>query len=480
MRKDKAYWEARLHECLTSRVEQNDLDFKADVSEEKERLREHVNAMGNTSGGGLFVFGVSRFKKVTISSSEQTIQDTLSNVARDCQEPPLAIEIHRLESQLGPLLCIHVLEGTTKPVFLKDRSPLGGAGCYKRSGPQTVPMTIDEIRAHLAKDQEYSYDLTPLEDLGVQDLDYDLLGRFIRGFDQQLPASQSSIAALIDNEILVRSSNRLLPTLAGFLVFAKDLRSCRRFNNASIKIQWFKGKTRENPIRSHLVTGNLPDQLTRANEIVEQEIWTLPKLSGIRREDVPSYEPRAIREIIANSVIHRDYIRMHQPVKIDIFADRIEFENPGGLLPGLTPSNILHKREWRNPTLAKLLERLNFGEMDGQGIDVVLGLTRKLKAPAPLLEDLGQSFKVSLAAPKHFDSYSPQEKRLTVIILLLLDGVIDNEVVRNAFEIGPGSATTLLKSMVADGTLSQTSQSRKFAKYRLADACKNQLGLGPT
>lgn len=477
MLKDKTYWENRLTECITNLLELSDLDFKSFVSHQKDRLKEHINAMGNTPGGGLFVFGVSNFKKVECQESDQFITDHFSNLARDTQEPPLFIQALRLNSSLGYLYAIHVHEGTAKPVFIKNRLPWGNEACFKRTGSQTVSMTSEEIRAALSKDQGHSFDETHLDEVTLDQLDEKKLSESVKGFDASHPHSENSIALLVDLKIATRVSNKVVPTLAGLLVYAKNLEEFRRFSNASIIVQWFGGLNRERAIKNKTIRGSLPVQLEAAYTLLKAEMWFVPKVTGARREDVPAFDERAIREIVANSVIHRDYTRMHQPIKIDIFTNRIEIENPGGLLPGLTPSNIIHRRSWRNPVLANLLSRLGFGEMDGQGIDVVLGIARQLKAPAPFLQDLGQSFKVTLFAPKPFDQFSAEEKRLTVTVLILLDSTVDNESLRHIFEISPERATTLIKSMVDEGILEPTTVSRKFAKYSLTKRFKEQSGL---
>ncbi len=65
MDKDIARWERILAEAITRKVEPNELDFKEALSEDIDRLKEHINAMGNLQGGGMFVFGVTNSFKVS-------------------------------------------------------------------------------------------------------------------------------------------------------------------------------------------------------------------------------------------------------------------------------------------------------------------------------------------------------------------------------------------------------------------------------
>src|SRR5947207_10153394 len=117
---------------------------------------------------------------------------------------------------------------------------------------------------------------------------------------------------------------------------------------------------------------------------------------------------------------------MHQPIKISMFDNRIEIENPGGLMPGLTTLNLIHKRDWRNPLLAELMKKFGFGEMDGQGIDRLYATSISIKVPPPLLIDHKNSFSVILSGPKAFEAFTTQEKRTMIIILAIMQETLDN------------------------------------------------------
>ena len=172
---------------------------------------------------------------------------------------------------------------------------------------------------------------------------------------------------------------------------------------------------------------------------------------------------------------HRDYKNMHQPVKIALFSNRLEIENPGGLMPGLTPLNLIHKRDWRNPLLAGMMKKFGFGEMDGQGIDRLYAATTAIKIPAPIFIDNRISFTAILSGPKQFDDFTPQEKRLTVLIVLIIESAIDNESLRNAFNISSEKAGTLIKAMVEDKIIQPTTKSRKYAKYVLTENYREKI-----
>ncbi len=229
------------------------------------------------------------------------------------------------------------------------------------------------------------------------------------------------------------------------------------------------------PIKKFDIKGRLPDQIKQSIQLLQQNIWLIPKIEGGVRKDIPAYSETVLREVITNSLVHRDYRKMHQPIKISMFDNRIEIENPGGLMPGLTTLNLVHKRDWRNPLLAELMKKFGFGEMDGQGIDRLYAMTIAIKVPPPIFFDNQNSFTVSLSAPKTYEAFSAQEKRLMIIILAIMKESIDNESVRNYFNISIVKASNLIKAMVAENVLQATGPSKKFTKYILTPQYREKV-----
>jgi predicted HTH transcriptional regulator len=308
----------------------------------------------------------------------------------------------------------------------------------------------------------------------VEELDFEKLKDFLPALETNVKSSKN-LAILYDLGILKGIKHSPQISVAGWLCFAKDLQNKHQFRNAYIEFQIFQGTTRDLPVKKYEIKGNLPTQIEHSIQLLKQNIWLIPKIQGTRREDVPAYSDVILREVITNSLVHRDYRKMHQPVKISMFKNRIEIENPGGLMPGLTIFNLIHKRDWRNPLLAELMKKFGFGEMDGQGIDRLYAATLAIKVPPPLFIEHQNSFTVTLSAPKSYEDFTPEEKRLMVIVLAIMQETLDNESVRNCFGVSGEKASTLIKSMVAERVLRPSSGSRKYAKYILTENYREKI-----
>ena len=144
-------------------------------------------------------------------------------------------------------------------------------------------------------------------------------------------------------------------------------------------------------------------------------------------------------------------------------------------MPGLTIFNLIHKRDWRNPSLAELMKKFGFGEMDGQGIDRLYAATLAVKIPPPIFTDNRNSFTVTLSSPKTFEEFTPEEKKLMIIILIIMHDAVGNENIRNCFGISREKAGTLIKRMVADHELQPKSGSRKYATYNLTENYRERI-----
>lgn len=118
-----------------------------------------------------------------------------------------------------------------------------------------------------------------------------------------------------------------------------------------------------------------------------------------KHEDKPEYPIVALREIILNALIHRDY-SIHtdlSPVTIRVFKNRIEVENPGGLYGRMTIDELGKTiADTRNPFIAKAMEAIGETEKRFSGIPIIRRLMAEYRLPEPLFESKRGVFKVTL------------------------------------------------------------------------------------
>jgi len=148
------------------------------------------------------------------------------------------------------------------------------------------------------------------------------------------------------------------------------------------------------------VGGTLDEQIDNVQKFILRNIRKSAEIVGTKRVEKYEYPEKAIREIVANAVIHRDYKITETYTQINIFADRIEVFNPGCLPPGVTIENIKDAQVSRNEIIAARLKELDYLEEYGRGIDIVFNEMQKWNLLSPLFKNTSNSFKVILLGQK--------------------------------------------------------------------------------
>lgn len=194
-----------------------------------------------------------------------------------------------------------------------------------------------------------------------------------------------------------------VPTLAGLMVFSKYPQGyfpqlCITAVSLPGTEMGAVGDDDERFIDNKRITGAIPDMLEDAVKFVRKNsrIKTIIDDNG-RRADKPEYPVKAVREAILNALVHRDY-SIHTenvPVRIEMYRDRMEIINSGGLYGKISIDPLGKVRpETRNAALANMLELLNITENRYSGIPTMRNEFAKAGLPAPIFSAVHGEFKV--------------------------------------------------------------------------------------
>lgn len=194
-----------------------------------------------------------------------------------------------------------------------------------------------------------------------------------------------------------------VPTLAGLMVFSKYPQGyfpqlCITAVSLPGTEMGAVGDDDERFIDNKRITGAIPDMLEDAVKFVRKNsrIKTIIDDNG-RRADKPEYPVKAVREAILNALVHRDY-SIHTenvPVRIEMYRDRMEIINSGGLYGKISIDALGKVRpETRNAALANMLELLNITENRYSGIPTMRNEFAKAGLPSPLFSAVHGEFKV--------------------------------------------------------------------------------------
>ena len=136
-----------------------------------------------------------------------------------------------------------------------------------------------------------------------------------------------------------------------------------------------------------------------ANETIEEAL----------RKTVPMFPPEAVRELVANAIIHQDFLVTGAGPMVEIFDDRVEITNPGH--PLVEPERFLDTPpRSRNETLAAFMRRVGICEERGSGIDKVVSFIEFFQLPAPLFEAPPESTRAVLFAHKSLGTMEKSDR----------------------------------------------------------------------
>ncbi len=193
------------------------------------------------------------------------------------------------------------------------------------------------------------------------------------------------------------------------------------------------------------------------------------------RTEVSVYPEIALRELIANALIHQDFTVTGAGPMVEIYDDRIEVTNPGTLLPGKRPDRLIGTTpESRNELLASSFRRYRICEERGTGFQKVVGAIELFGLP-PLVFTLQENaFRVTLFAPRKFTDMSQTERIEAcyqhAVLQYLSSSTLTNTTVRERFKLHEkyrNQITNLIGDAVAAGRIKRkdAGNGKKFAEY---------------
>ena len=257
---------------------------------------------------------------------------------------------------------------------------------YGRDGESLGPLNPDERRRIEQQLHEYEFEKEPavrgVTATHVRELDCE---GFFQLFGLPFPSGVPGVMEkLLQEQLIVRSQDSKFDiTNLGAVLFARDLQRFDRLAHKGLRVFFYDGKGPTSRVKMQqegrrgyaLGFLGLIDYLHERLPLNEQ-------IEKIRRETVPIYPVLALRELVANALIHQDFtIRGAWPT-VEVFTDRIEVTSPGAPLID-TQRFIDHAPQSRNEALAAMMRRLNFCELRGSGIDRVVEECEKYQLPAP-------------------------------------------------------------------------------------------------
>lgn len=287
------------------------------------------------------------------------------------------------------------------------------------------------------------------------------------------PSNQDGvIKKFISENLVVKQNSGYAITKLGAILFAKDLNEFEPIKRKSIRVIVYKGKNKVETVREQIGIKGYALGFEGLVDWINSQLPANEEIGKALRKDTRMYPEIAIREVVANALIHQDLFEKGFPM-IEIFSDRIEISNPG--IPLITPERFIDEYISRNEKLADLMRRMGFCEEKGSGLDKVIFNNELYQLPAINVIISEHRTKVILYSYKTLNETDKKDKIRACYQHACLKYVsnekMTNQSLRERFKIEEHNysiASRIIRDAIEEGAIKEedpTNKSRKYASY---------------
>jgi len=423
------------------------VEFKHD-NDDPPMIGEYISALANSAAlvgkqSAYLVWGIDNashevlgtsFKPSTARHKQQELESWL------LQKTAPKIHFHFYEFATGDALPVVILEvqaATHTPVQF-DCVEYIRVGSYKK-----------KLREYAEKERALwrVFDQTPFErQLATENssveqvlklLDYPA---YFELTQQPLPEGRDGILAALEADKLLKRADGggWHITNLGAILFAKKLQDFHHLGRKAVRLILYRGNSRVETVRELEGSKGYAVGFEGLIDYIKTLLPSNEEIGKAFRKEVPMYPELAIRELVANAIIHQDFSLTGTGPMIELFDQRMEISNPG--TPLVEPQRFLDSPpQSRNEALASFMRRINICEERGTGIDKVVFQTEFYQLPAPVFEVTDHHTRSVLFGHKEFAAMDKEERMLACYMHCCLKYVnrehMNNTTLRERFGI---------------------------------------------
>ena len=426
-----------LHSTETYRVERT--TSTGDMDKFQEAICAFSNDLPNSRKKGYLILGAYDNGTLSGLKVDDALLKKIAAIRSEGNILPLPVmSVERFEFEDGDLLVAEVSPSLVPPVRYRGRT-------FIRIGPRRDIATEAEERILFERRTSYmaTFDATPCFGATIDSIDVDYIkAKYLpQVIDTEVLASDNRDIKEQLSSIHLFDLEHDCPTNAAIILFGNDPQYF--MHGCYVQYVHFSGKDRGSEIvNERQIKGSLCKMLPQLENFVRDAVVTARpvSISMLREKTLLNYPDLALRELLMNACMHRDY-QSNMPIRLYQYEDRIEILNAGGLYGEARPENFPTVNDYRNPIVAEAMRGLKYVNMFNRGIQRVKNLLKENGNPEPIFTvDKITAFEVTVRPSLSLNLVTSEEK-VTKSVTKLTETV--NDII--AFCSTPRSMTEIME-----------------------------------
>lgn len=456
------------------------IEIKRDNSR-PEMVGEYISALSNGAAytgqsKAYFVFGLDDETHQIVGTSynpkgAKVGNCELENWLATNLEPRIDFSIHEEMCDGKRVVLFEIDPARGRPVCFKGKSYIRVGSCKKplSAHPERERKIWQNLYRHsfesgIAKRGVAAEDVLRL-------IDYPSVFRLLK---IPFPESRTLILdKLAEEKIVNKRASCFDITNLGAILFATDLNEFETLVRKSIRVIFYRDNTRINALKEVVGQKGYASGFEGLIDYIGTGLPANEEIGKVFRKDTTIYPQVAIREFVANALIHQDFSIGGTSPMVEIFPSRLEITNPGNPLID-TLRFIDHAPISRNEKIASMMRRMNFCEERGSGVDRALVECEFYQLPAPEFLKDDNYTKVVMFAPKTMRQMNKADKIRACYQHCCLQYIAGEKMTNESFRgrLNIAASNHSVASRIISDTISaelikldDTTKSRKYAKY---------------
>jgi len=313
------------------------------------------------------------------------------------------------------------------------------------------------------------FERQPIANTSESNLDEQIIKKYLKEAGRNLQVPSGGLWEFMSLKGFLHfdaNTKKYSVTNAGMLLFGKKPNDV--FPHATVKVEVDK-KGNLKAVKAEEVKGSLLEQPDKVVKLLSDEMEYFTDVKGLKREDrVPEYPIEAIREVLLNAVVHRDYRDKAGSIHVSLLKAKLVVKSPGLPLPPITVEdfkkfNVNSYR--RNPHIGEAFKTMRMIEERGWGLKKMQQLLKENKLPEPVFSTEGNYFVVTFLGREYQEAQGLNVDTKEIFVFIKDKGETPSREVMEKFNLNEKTAQRKLNALIKEGLIEKIGEARNV-RYR--------------